>query len=319
MARTEKYIPAKSRVVVQQKNKTAVWYDTQKEVVITNSQSSVCPITNDTNVRIVVVPGISIWYQPRMVRSRIVLEAGDIDQTVFNQQFSLFHYDVPSNGESAGYSPCIELYRVAVRLTKSAWIVKTGDVPYDLMGRMQDLGCKVYCNKFDLTETRSLMLQAVEQLQLKMEEATADAEQSYHRAVLQLTNSSDPEHKDYMGDENKATERFTKRTALIEKRLEELAKDIQTGAARFGIAEKSYGHDRLQGMATLTRSRTNAQASSYHRATVALANSTNDTARALAVDAGNSTLPVHVMSDALREAGDEEASDELNEVFSLVD
>lgn len=317
MARTEKYLPAKSRVVVRTPNKTVCWYDTQKEVIITDAGIAQCPMTGES-VYMVVVGGIAIWYQSRMVRSRIVLEDGDIDENSMNEQYSLMHYDVPSNGESAGYSPCNELYRVAVRLTKSAWIVKTGDVPYDLIGRMQDIGCKVCCNKFDKSETRSLMCQAIEQLQLKMDEATRDAEESYQRAALQLTNSGDVDSREYMDDETKATERFIKRTTLIEKRLKELADNIQTGVVKFGISTKSFRHDRLAGMARLTRTRTQEQAHAYHRATVALSTSTDTTARTLATNAANSTLPPYVMADALREAGDEATADALTETFSLV-
>lgn len=319
MARTERYLPVQSRVVVQN-GVPAHWYTTVRDVVIPTGEdtSAQCPLSG-TDARTVMVAGVRIWYQPRMVRSRIVLEDGDVDTKTFDEQFSLFHYDVPNRGDSAGYSPCRELYRVAVRLTESAWLVKTGDVPYDLMGRMQDIGCLVYCNKFDRTETRSLMLQSVAQLQSKMDEATTDAEQSYHRAMLQLTNSSDPEHREYEPDETKATERFTKRTALIEKRLTDLAKDIQTGAAKFGISTKSYGHDRLYAMATLTHSRTRQQAQSYHRGTVALSTSTDTTAHALATSAAASELPVEVMADALREAGDDATADALTETFSLIE
>ncbi len=320
MARTERYLPAKSRVVVKTKNHPAKWYNTQKDVVLVNDEAAICPITAETeNIRVTTVESVHVYFQSRMIRTRVVLEEGDVNKQTFNEQFSIFHYDVPSAGESAGYSPCNELYRVAVRLSKSAWIVKSGDVPYDLMGRMQDMGCLVFCNRFDKGETSDLTHQAVRQLMLKMEEATKDAETSYAAARTQLTNSSNPDHKDYMDDETKAVERFNKRCLAIEKRLEKMAEDINVGASKFGISTKAYGHSQLAGMKVLTHTRAAEEARAYHRATVIASTSTDSNLKAVATQAANSEIPVAVLSDMLRDAGEDAAADELNTTFRLTD
>lgn len=314
MAITQRYLPAKSRVVVKQNAKPAVWYDTQKEVLVALPVSAQCPITNEM-VQTVTISGVSIWFRPTMLRSRIVLEDGDVDPKIFDEQFSAFTYDIPA---STGFSPCSELYRIAVRSTESEWLVRSGDIPYDLMGRMQDMGAKVRVRKFDRSETRSLLLDAVDMLQQKMDEATADANRSFERAALQLANSGDPESDDYLEDESKAVERFTKRTTLVQKRLDTLAKDIQQGAGTFGISTKAYGHDRLAGMRQLTANRSEAMGFAYHRATVTFAASSNLDAQALAVVAANSQVPAMVMAGMLEDIGEEAQATELADTFSLV-
>lgn len=313
MARTERFVPAKSRVAVRQAGKPAVWYTTQKDVIVTSDAPATCPMTGATdNVRSTVEQGVTVWFTARMVRSRIVLESGDVDPKAFNQQFSSFVYDVPNHV----IDPCPELYRVAVRRSESEWLVLAGDIPWDLKGRMEDLGCIVNCDPYDVKATASLLHQAVGQLQKKMDEKLASAERSYANARAQLDNSADPEHDDYLADEAEALKRFNRRIATIEKSLNELATAINEGATKCGISERAYGRTRLHGMAALTRTNGTAKARAYHRATQIAAASTDLNLAALAHDAAQSQISALVLAGALEDAGHDAAAKALADAFT---
>lgn len=318
MARNEKYLPAGSKLVIKQVNQPAAWYTTKKEIVLEIAPvDAVCPITNEPVVT-ATAHGLPIWFQARMVRSRIVLAEGDVDDAVFNEQFSLMHYDITVRSEFT--NPSNRLYPIAVRLTESAWMMRTTDIPYQLMAEIQDAGCAVEVNKFDKAESRRLIHQAVAKLQEELAAAVARAEASRVRAERAL--ETEPADGEDAATPEEAEKACLKQAQAIEKRLTLLAADIRMAAPRFGIREQAVNINRLGTAAATISATMRERAAAYVAAQKALRESNTATGVALANaarDGAENKVPVYVMADALREADDEKGADRLQEAFAKDD
>lgn len=315
MARQEKYLPAGSRLIIKQPNQPAQWYTTKKEIVLeTTPVDATCPLTGEPVVT-ATAHGLPIWFQARMVRSRIVLADGDVDDAVFNEQFSLYHYDVP---QARNYpNPSNRLYPIAVRLTESAWMMRTSDIPYELMAEMQDHGCAVEVNKFDKAESRRLIHQAVGKLQEELAAAVARAEASRVRAERAL--ETEPTDGEDVTTPEEAEKACLKQAQAIEKRLTLLASQITKAAARFGIREQAVNINRLGATAATISATMKERAAAYVAAQKALreANTTTGTALANgARDGAENKVPAYVLADALREEGHEDEANRLQEAFA---
>jgi len=314
MARQEKYLPPGSKLVIKQPNQPAAWYTTKKEIILEIAPvEAPCPITNDP-VMTATAHGLPIWFQARMVRSRIVLAEGDVDAAVFNEQFSLYHYDCPVINNYK--NPSDRLYPIAVRLTESAWMMRTSDIPYELMAEMQDNGCAVEVNKFDKSESRRLIHQAVAKLQEELAAAVARAEVSRVRAERAL--EAEPTEGEDATTPEEAEKACLKQAAAIEKRLTLLAGQITKAAARFGIREQAVNIGRLGTAAATISANMKERAAAYVSAQKVLRESNTATGLALANAARDGTedkVPAYVLADALREVGDEEGADRLQEAF----
>ena len=241
---------------------------------------------------------------------------GDVDEKVFDEQFSLFHYDVPTRN---GYAnPSNRLYPIAVRLTESAWMMRTSDIPYQLMAEMRDNGCSVEVNKFDKSESRRLIHQAVARLQEELAAAVVRAQASHNLAERTLNAATEGENPSTPEEAEKAHLRQAK---AIEKRLTLLASQITKAASRFGINEQAVNINRLNATAAMIRDNMQERASAYIAAQVALRNlgTIDGTALArLADDNVAEKVPVYVIVDMLRESGDDENADRLQEAFKEV-
>ena len=310
MARTETFIAPKSRVVIRQSNKTPQWYVTQKTVVVDPARMSeaTCPMSG-APVATWVESGVTIYFPTNVLRTHLVLEDGDLNPAALNEQFSLFHYDVPKRGEYP--NPSGRLYPIAVRLTESCWIVKTEDtLILPLMAEMLDAGCRVRINKFDKSESRALLADAIEELRKTIAEKVASANASVASADAQL-DASDAEGL----TEVAARKRYEARIRTVERSLATLTGDLAKAAERFGINKSAFNHSHLATVAKKSRESANEKARAYVHGAQHLAALGTTTGVALANAALTVGIPTNVMADALRDDGDDAAADKVQGAF----
>lgn len=233
MAKCEQYLPAGSSLVVRPKNSSEPrWHRTTRDVVVAAWQDAACPLT-DEPARSAVVEGLRVWFKPFMLRERWVPEAGEVSPELAGASLSIVHYDVPRR---TGYSPCAELYRVAVPMSESVWLVRTGDVPYNLVGAILDMGGNAEPIALDPSETPKRVAAAIGELRKRVAEAVARNERSLADAHAKLLRSEGDEV-----DEAEARDAYERQVKAIDKRLEKLKADMELGATRFGLAATAYG------------------------------------------------------------------------------
>ncbi len=312
--KTQRYIAKNSQIVVRnvKPGSTAVRHETKSEMDVTAENLTVevpCPVTEDSVCRIV-RDGFEVFFPAFRVRSRVIVETGDVDANLLNEQLSILDYDVPASGRSRNFSPCARLYQVAVPMTESVWLVRTGDVPWNFINEMLDMGCTVDVTKLDRSETRTKVARALQFLEDKLAEKIAAAEKSMNDARIKLENS------EANGvDEAVARETYEKHAAVIEARLRKWQKDVQDGITRFGINGNAFHLSRLGDRATVLRSSMQEQAAAYSRGVVALATINTSDAVAMTPLAQNDQLPVAILADMLRENGHEDDADAIQAAF----
>lgn len=310
--KTIRFIPANTNVVVRnlKANTPAVQHTTKKELILVDGepQTAFCPLTGD-EVSTITRDGFALYFNPFRVRTRFEVEASDVDEKLLGEQLSKIQYDVPAR---TGFSPCNRLYQLAVPTTESVWLVRSGDVPWNFLGEMEDMGCKVDVDMLDPSETRKNVGKAIAFLQAKLNEKISNAEDSMREALTELEGSEEAGI-----DEEKALKKYKARASAIESRLNKMSKDITEGVRRFGIVGQSFGLSRLSQSASMFRAAMNEQAQAYKRGVQVLAQSTSTDAQLLAQQAAADQLPAGILSDAIREfTGDDETADAINEAFT---
>jgi hypothetical protein len=255
--------------------------------------------------------GFDIFFAANKIRRRVELEAGDVDQNLLNEQLSILHYDIPSRGPSAGFSPCARLYQLAVPMSESVWLVRTGDVPQNYINEMLDMGCKVFPIKLDRSETAGLVAEALAFMQQKLQEKIAAAEKSMRDALAKLNRSEE----EGISQED-ATEAYERQAKVIEARLMKWQKDVAECNARFGINSNAYNISRLGERAAFIRNAMNEQAKAYSRATQALSQINTPDAQAAAQLAQQDQMPVAIMAEMLHDAGQSETAEQLQAAFA---
>lgn len=321
MAKIETYLPALNRVVAEvtegkgkKKAVHHVWHDTTKDVEVTGIEDAECPLTGDS-VQTGLAAGVRIWFRPLQLDRRVVLEAGDVDEATLNDTLTMIDYDVPSYGETEGFTPCPELRRYAVPMTKSVWLVRSGNTPWNFIARMRSMGVKIDTSKLDPQETRRKVARALLFVADQINERVASFTESARRAEAALA-----EH-DADADESEraaALKKYRKQAAAIAHAAKEYAENQAEGLAAFAVNLSAVNMPGLRAHAANIRRVMDERASAYAAGAAALAASADSTAQALAPLAAADQLPVHVMSDALREAGDDKAADAINDTFDLV-
>lgn len=317
MAATQKFIASGSRIVVARQNRPAEYYTTKKEIILAATlNTEACPITGDP-VNTTTEQGIRLWFPTRIVRTRILVEAGDVTPDIYDHQLTMVSYDVP---HIANYSPVAALYRVAVPMTESVWLVRTGDIPYTLIAQMEDKGAEVDVVTLDASETRSRVAKAIGYMQKKLAEAVRGADESIVRANAKLERSQE----DGISEDD-ALAAYNRQIKAIETRLTKLRADVSKGASRFGLNDASFRPEQLTATARSVREIMSERAKAYTRATAALAAVGTTDATALANVAARDGVPVEVIAGALEDAGDMEGAAALigafadDNTFSLAD
>lgn len=313
MARIERYLPATAKIVIERPGHAAEHYTTRKDVTLPEQPTyAECPITG-AELCTTLESGIRLYYHGRQTRGRVVLDDGDLAPDAADTQFCLFHYDVPSGGDYPNPSP--KLYPIGVRLTESAWLMRAGDIPYNLMAEMQDNGCTVEVNRFDPAESARLLRQAVGRLHQDLADAVERANEAMERATDALA-AAEPGAEGGPTPEE-AQRQFASRAKGIERRLALLQKQIGEAAERFGIRPHAVNLERLGLTAAAIRTEMSERARVYRDGVAALAAAGTAETAALAAAAAQSQVPAEVMADALREAGNEAAADALQAAFAV--
>ncbi len=308
MARIVRTLPSLNRIVVLSKSQGHVWHDTTKDVEVTDITDATCPI-NSTPVQTGMANGLRIWFRPLQLENRVELEPGDIDEATLTDTLTAIDYDVPSHGETEGFSPVNDLRRYAVPMTKSVWLVRSGDVPWAFIAHMRSMGVKIDTSKLDISETRRKVCRAVMFMIDQVNEKIASKEATARAALNKLMQAEENEV-----DEETARKAYLKTAASITCDVKRFVETTLEGAKAFTLNPVSFGLHGLRDHATLIRKDMDARAKAYKQGVDLLATAKPELHAAAAAD----QLPVHAMSDALREAGHDKAADDINEVFDLV-
>lgn len=312
MATIERFLPIGSKVAIQRQGQPAEWYTTIKEVTLPEQPvTTECPLTG-AEVRTVLVESTRLFYHQRMSRGRVVLEQDDVTPEAAETQFCLFHYDCPANGEFP--NPSGRLYPLAVRLTESAWLMRTGDIPYALMGEMQDAGCTVEVNRFDIAESGRLLRQAVGKLQEELADAVRRADEAMERATDTLAAQGTEANERSPEDAEKF---YLSRCGSIQRRLTALQKQVAESSARFGIRPQAINLERLSAAAATIKSEMAERAAAYREGIKALEAAGTVETIALAKAAARDEVPAEVMAGALEDAGDEAGAARLQAAFAV--
>lgn len=142
---------------------------------------------------------------------------------------SLLIYDIPEN---AGIkNPSWELRRWAFRINLSCWVIRTADIPYGLLGRMQKKGATWHAVKFDAGEDEKLVAMAVDAINSELQKAIDRGEASEGRAVRL---------GDRLEDSDARFRAYRKRSGAINRRLARMIKYAQEAAGRFGIETERF-------------------------------------------------------------------------------
>jgi hypothetical protein len=320
MASIQKFLKVGTPVTVRQMGKQPIAYQMKEEVVLGQVSESINPIDQQPALY-AVVKGVELWFASCKLRTRILLTSEDTDENVLKAALCQIDYDVPSSGESAGFSPCARLYSVAVPMTESVWLVRAGDVPYTLINEMEDMGCKVDVTLLDLSETQKKVSRAVGFLQAKMKSAIEGANKSLDNAERKLASVEKDENSS-PDDIEKAVKAYKASVANTTSRLRKLEKDVKEGTRRFGITQSAFGPAQLGKCASLIKGFASERAKAYVAATRALEQIGTPDALTLAQQARNDTLPAFILSDAVKEMGEgkyDQEANAVNETFNLTD
>lgn len=319
MAHIETYLPSGSAVTVQQEGKRPISYITSKEVVVTESQAQVCPLSLTTRTasgvwnrdRLTTVQGVCIWYAERSLRRRIVVPETDTAPDVYTRPLTKIDYDIPT-ALGAGYAFRIagEFHKIAVKCSKSTWILRTDDMPYNLLAMLEEDGCTVNADPIDKAATKTLIARAIVALQEQVETYVRGANETLESATERLGSEE--------LTEKEATDKCLAEAKALEKRLKKYRTTITPGAEKLGITAAAWAPERLSTVAKVTATEMRERAKSYRRGVIALSTVNTVDGRALYQMAATDALPAAIMSDALRDAGNDAMADELNETFSLL-
>lgn len=320
MAFTQRFLAPGTRLVVRPKTGDAVWHETKKEMIVADSPAhAICPMTG-ANVNWVVQDGFNVYFPDEVVRTREVLEDGDIDTDKLNAlKPILFTYDIPDdavemvNGKPRPFNnPSDQLRRFAVRLNLSCWLMDAGDIPNMLIARMLDAGCDPHVFHFDATEGKKLVSVAISRLKKEIGDAIKRAERSRVSADAQLTGALDETGM----NADEAEERYVRRANGIMERLEALTGDLNAAASRFGINPRVIALARLSVTGDALKSAMATRANAYAAAAKVLKATGTTTNVALANAAEVDQVPVGIMADALQDEGNEADAIQLRDAFA---
>lgn len=298
MATTERFLAAKSRIVLKPKNSPAMWYELKKDVIVAGEPGhGQCPITGK-RVRFVNESGFLLYFPENIVRERLVVADGDINDE-FAARFRpvLFTYDIPDASDYP--NPSGVLRRYAVRLNLSCWLMDAGDIPNAMIGEMLDANCDPHTFRFDPADSKKLLTVAVAKLSREIDMAVRSAARSAQNAASQLATATATTG---MSAED-AHARYEKRAAAVNARLDVLKGDLAAAAERLGINPEAIKLDRLALAGNELRDEMATRARAYLDAARAAEATGTDTGRAIAAAIRSDTMDPMVAADFLDENG----------------
>jgi hypothetical protein len=224
-------------------------------------------------------------------------------------------YDIPDNAEMYDDEthpwrhPSDYLWSLGVRSTRSCWILPHKNIPWQRLNRLTEVGANWSCFKQDTSETANLIDACCKAIQREYVEAVERAQEVQQRGEVALeAGNQNPELT-----EEKIKKAHLIRAKRLKKSMEERFKDLEAGAAVFGLNVNYFGMaDAANTIAAVNmsmaqRAATFAKAIQVAQAPETATSDTTHLAEAMKQDA--SIAPI--LADALQEAGQEEMAETL--------
>ena len=305
----ESYLPAQSRVLVTLQNGNHIWYTTKKEIVCTDPQECQCPRT-DTPVHRVIYKDekstFTVYYRPSQACTRIKGMVEVDENRAKNLALSFLYYDIPTN--SGITSPCGRLRRIAVRVNLSCWIIPTDSIPYSFLDSLTEAGANWNVAKFDPSEGRKLVQQALNSLKAEVEEATQRATQAQQDAERILTSENQT-----VAQREKA---YLLRSKQIKKRMDDLEKDLTEASTCFGINPLSLRLSVARNASEAIQAGMRQRCRMFAHAARQAINSDHSTLQTLGTLAQNDRVPANILADAHMDFGNGETGEALAQAFN---
>lgn len=222
-----------------------------------------------------------------------------MDAAAAMEPYMLF-YDIPTKSKFP--NPSWQLWRIGARINLSCWVVPKANIPYNLIGRIVEAGGVVHTIPFAAAAAEKLLDLIAESLQRE----TAD--------VLERTEAS----MVHAIEKDGATRRETdKGIENARKRAEKQLGDLRASARVFGLSLSALPMDRALAQARVLQANAYTKAATY-RASIQKMEATGTSdgrGVALAIRDGQE-VPVGIINDVLLEGGDDDAAEDLREVFA---
>lgn len=341
MATVERFIPAKSRLVVcpQKPGAAPVWHELKRDLILPVDDElakTECPITKEAvNWFTREVPTendktrFALYFPDRVIRVRLKLEPGDLDDARMASFKPVYlTYDIPDDAQEFYYNkkgelksrpfpnPSGILRQFAIRVNKSDWLMDAGDIPHTLIAKMLDAGATPRPVRLHPDDAKKHIEEAILALQKEVIGRVKSAEASLAYANEQLAGAG--EEADMTPE--KAEKRYRARAKQIGTELTKLAGDLAKAVERFGIGgnivDQIMQLGRLSTTAETITDTMQKQADAYRTATAALAAVGTADATAMANAAANDQAATFAMADMLRDAGNDQAADALQAAFA---
>jgi hypothetical protein len=151
----------------------------------------------------------------------------------------LLTYDIPENAtytdrygrERPFPSPAPQLRPYAIHLELSAWVLREGNIPHALIGRILASGGRAHVVKFAPEEGAKVVEMAVASVRKSVRDGLARAEAS----IKSAERAADRDQANPDLEAQEARKRFARRTGATMRRLSRLLKDLRSAAGKFGI------------------------------------------------------------------------------------
>lgn len=217
----------------------------------------------------------------------------------------LFVYDIPDRAEIT--NPSGELYGRAVRINLSCWVVAEGDIPWNLLNRLNTAGATAYVVPFDPRGAKTLVTMMTDALRKEIADALRRCERSARLVEERIAAAGETS---LTPDE--ADEWTRKRAEDVANRMGVLLENMETAATRFGIPASILNARHALTTANAIGSAMNARAAVYAEA-VRVARQSTDYGIANAAEAD--AIPPTILADALDDAGQHGTADALRAAF----
>lgn len=213
---------------------------------------------------------------------------------------TLYHFDYDIHGKK--YTMDYDtLYRRSIRTSESCYYFEASMIPWSMINDMNAAGCTANLVRTHDDEIAALLQRAEQQMAKRLQEQEESLETSLYNAET-----------DYLADlqdETKSEETARKRR---DNRIKSAIRSANVLSEQFAEQAKNYGlRISLAGLRNASdamQQKLKAKAGSYVKAAEKLTGT-------LATVATNGHLPPEVLSDALRDEGNEEAANEFQSEF----
>lgn len=204
-------------------------------------------------------------------------------------------YDIPdSAGAAFRFGVVAELRPIAFHAQRSVWIIREGDIPYNLIARLEAKGADVQIVRFDPSEAPKLLTMCVNAVRTDIRETVENAKKSCAAAQLRYDETENPEA---------AQKRYMQDAKRINKVAAQKLKDLRALAQRWNVESRV---DSLAGATVAVESVRVAmlnRARAYADAIRALRERNNSEDSGIIAEAEASRVPGMVLAGYLEDKG----------------